>query len=269
VLSIKTLKRSDKPATRQRKPAQGATRKLANVEKPVRSFAWLNRLLVLLGVGVVLAALVKSAVMLHEIPVERIVVTGQLKNTQTEAVEDMVQPALVGGFLSADLGEIRDQLESLPWVYEATVRRQWPNALEISVTEQLPIARWGEAGFLNHEGQVFEPTNASRWDDLPRLAGEEGSEQTLINSYQLLSEILSVTELDVMELALDARGQLQAVLTNKVQIALGARYWNERLERFVILHQSGLDYANVQRVDTRYTSSIAVAFREAPAIAGL
>jgi cell division protein FtsQ len=269
VLPVKTLRLSEKPTNRRRKPVKGATRKLAKVEKPVRSFAWLNRLLVLLGVGIVLAALVKSAVVLHEIPVERIVVTGQLKNTQTEAIENMVQPALVGGFLSADLGEVRDQLQSLPWVFEATVRRQWPNALEITVTEQLPIARWGEAGFLNHEGQVFEPTNASRWDDLPRLQGEEGSEQTLIDSYQLLSETLSVTELEVRELALDGRGQLKAVLTNSVQIALGAIHWNERLERFVTLHQSGLDYVNVERVDTRYTSSIAVAFREVPALAGL
>ncbi|MEH6590093.1 MAG: FtsQ-type POTRA domain-containing protein [Halioglobus sp.] len=269
MLPAKSPKRTEESVKRRRKPVKGATRKLADVKKPVRSFAWVNRLMVLVGLGVVLAALFKSAVVLHQIPVERIVVTGQLKNTQTEAVENMVQPALVGGFLSADLEEIRDQLQSLPWVFEATVRRQWPNALEITVTEQLPIARWGEAGFLNHEGQVFEPTNASRWDDLPRLHGEEGSEQTLIDSYQFLSETLSETELEVRELALDGRGQLQAVLTNNVQIALGAVEWNERLERFVTLHQSGLDYANVQTVDTRYTSSIAVAFREIPALAGL
>ena len=83
---------------------------------------------------------------LQSIPVQQISVTGELEHTQREVVQEMIQPSLVGGFLGADLQSIRQQLEGLPWVYEATVRRKWPAALEIHVVEQLPIARWGEAG---------------------------------------------------------------------------------------------------------------------------
>ena len=117
---------------------------MAAVAKPRRmSSAWLNRLLVLAGVGVVLAAAVQAYMALERIPVQRISVTGELEHTRSEVVQEMVQPALSGGFLNADLQLIRQELEALPWIYEGNVRRKWPNALEIHVIEQLPIARWG------------------------------------------------------------------------------------------------------------------------------
>ena len=82
MLKIRALRNTKKPTRTKRKSGNGATRKTAVEKKQPRSFAWVNRLLILLGVGVVLTALVKAAVVLHAIPVERIVVTGKLENTK-------------------------------------------------------------------------------------------------------------------------------------------------------------------------------------------
>ncbi|MGA8144483.1 MAG: FtsQ-type POTRA domain-containing protein [Candidatus Acidiferrales bacterium] len=60
-----------------------------------------------------------------------------------------VQPASVLGIFTADrnhsvlripLDERRRQIESLPWVEQATVRRALPNHIEIEITERTPIA---------------------------------------------------------------------------------------------------------------------------------
>jgi cell division protein FtsQ len=253
------------------KSSQGATRKIAREDKPVRSYAWINRVLILLGVGIVLVVVANGAVVLHAIPVERIVVTGELEHTRTLALQEMVQPALVGGFLSADLSRIQAQLESLPWVYLASVKRQWPNALEIHVVEQLPIARWGENGFLNHEGMVFQSSVANSRGTLPMLTGPQGTQQELIGNYQLITEMLQPLELAIRELALDERGQLRAVLESGFEVVFGDEELLERLERFVALYSDGLEgYGpSLRRVDMRYHSGVAVAFREPPEVAGL
>jgi cell division protein FtsQ len=42
--------------------------------------------------------------------------------------------------LRIPLGERRQQLESLPWIEQATVRRALPNRLQVEITERTPIA---------------------------------------------------------------------------------------------------------------------------------
>ena len=168
----------------RRRPAQGATRNTAVSRKgPERPSIWLNRVLILFGAAVVLAAATRAFITVQSLPVQRISVTGELEHTQAQAVQDMVQPGLAGGFLNADLQQIQRQLEGLPWIYEATVRRRWPAALEIHVVEETPIARWGEDGFLNHEGGIFHSRKSGDWNSLPLLMGPQGSAQSLMAKY--------------------------------------------------------------------------------------
>jgi cell division protein FtsQ len=259
-------KKRDMKARGRRAP-QGATRNTVATPKAVRpSSAWLNRLLILLGAGVVLTAMLKAFITVQSLPVQRISVTGELEHTQAQAVQDIVQPGLVGGFLSADLQQIRRQLESLPWIYEATVRRKWPNALEIHVVEELPIARWGSDGFLNHEGGVFHSDKEGDWASLPQLQGPKGSAQALVERYQRLAEILAPLDLSVQQLAADERGQMEAVLTGGILLNLGGDNFLGRMERFVGIYRTELAprMADVERVDLRYESGIAVAFKAPP-----
>ncbi len=268
------------PQRRPKKPVRGATRQHSKEELvPARaprkpwSFNWLNRLMVLIGAGVVLAAALQGFITLESIPVQRIAVTGNLQHTQTEVVQELVQPALAGGFLNADLAEIRQQLEALPWIYRASVRRRWPSSLEINVIEQLPIARWGEGGFLNHEGEVFQSANAEAWQELPRLVGPEGAQRELMSRYQRLEELLAAIGLEVQTLTIDNRGQLTAQLSGGVNLVLGSEAFLERVQRFVAVYRADLAPRadDIERVDMRYQAGLAVAFRapEPAQVAGL
>ena len=267
-------KRNEKSAatSRGRKSAQGATRKGPAVKQKRKPSAWLNRLIILTGAGVVMVAGLQAYITLQSIAVRHITVTGELEHTRTGLVQDMVQPALVGGFLRADLQRIRAQLEELPWIYQATVQRRWPNALEIHVIEQLPIARWGESDFLNHEGEVFRSDSSKEWQALPRLRGPEGSAQAMVAGYQRIVEILRPLQLAIAQLTVDERGQVDVVLEGGMQLLLGGEDFLERMHRFVAIYRTELSAraADVERVDLRYETGIAVAFSEdSSRVAGL
>jgi cell division protein FtsQ len=223
-------------------------------------------MLILVGAAVVLTAATKAFLTVQSLPVQRISVTGAMEHTQAQAVQDIVQPALAGGFLKADLQEIRRQLESLPWIYEANVRRKWPNALEINVVEELPIARWGKDGFLNHEGGVFRSTKDGDWDSLPLLLGPDDSAEALMAKYQRLAEILAPLNLKVEQLAMDERGQMEAVLAGGMQLYMGGDDFLGRMQRFSGIYRNELAErrADVERVDLRYESGVAVAFKVPP-----
>lgn len=256
---------------RKRKPVKGATRKTAAAKMPRKPSAWLNRIIILAGAGVVMVAALQAFITLQAIPVQRIAVTGELEHTQTEAIQDMIQPALVGGFLRADLQRIRQQLEELPWIYQANVQRRWPSSLEIHVIEQLPIARWGDSGFLNHEGEVFQSGSNLDGQALPLLQGPAGSAKALMAGYQRIVEILAPLHLEVAQLALDERGQVEVMLEGGMQLVLGSDDFLERMHRFVAIYRSQLAAraGDIERVDLRYETGVAVAFTEPSHVAGI
>ncbi len=252
--------------------AKGATRRVEPEPRPPRRPAtWINRLLILAGAAIVVAAGARAYLTLQAIPVQRITVTGELAYTQREAVQEMVQPALAGGFLGADLEGMRSQLESLPWIYRATVRRRWPAALEIHVVEQLPIARWGEDGFLNHEGDIFRSNRSAEWQELPLLRGPEGTARSLMATYSRMVDILTPLGLAIEQLAVDELGQVAAELAGGTRLLLGSEDFLPRMHRFVELYRRELASrgAEVERVDLRYPAGVAVAFGEPEQMAGL
>ena len=257
---------------RGRRSVQGATRNAQQQrDSGVKVSVWFNRVLILCCAAVVVAAGVKGVLVVQSLPVQRINVSGELEHTQAQAVQDVVEPELAGGFLNADLQQIRRQLESLPWIYEAGVRRRWPASLEIHVVEETPIARWGESGFLNHQGGIFHSARAGGWDELPLLTGPQGSAPELMTKYQRLLGFLSPLNLSVVQLSVDGRGQVEAVLANGVQLNLGDADFLARMRRFVTLYERELAERvdEIERVDLRYASGVAVAFRTSPPVAGL
>ena len=118
---------------------------------------------------------------------------------------------------------------------------------------------------------MFRSQKKGDWRALPRLSGPEGSAPSLMAKYQRLVEILAPLRLAVVQLAIDERGQVEAVLDGGMQLILGGEDFLPRLHRFVEVYSSELASrrSEIERVDLRYTSGIAVAFRESPPVAGL
>ena len=245
-------------------PAHGATRKRPPAAEADRGWGfWCNGVLVMVAAAVVIAAAIQGGLYLRSIPVQQIRVTGELAYTRAEAIQEIVQPALRGGFLGADLLRIRESVEALPWVYRATVRRRWPAALELHVVEQLAIARWGDQGFLNHGGEIFSSSTVEDQQSLPLLQGPEGTAQELAAEYLRLTALLQPLGLTVSALHLDTRGQLEAELDGGLRILMGNRDFHERMRRFTAVYREHLADrgAGIERIDLRYESGLAVAFR--------
>ncbi|MCZ6830388.1 MAG: cell division protein FtsQ/DivIB [Gammaproteobacteria bacterium] len=242
--------------------ATGATSK-ANKPGVLAGAARTGRALlgVLAGVAVI-AALLLAARELSQLPIERIVVSGDLQRVSRSQLRSMVTESLQGGFLWADLQNVRAPLEQLPWVFRVVVKRRWPNSLEIEVTEQLPIARWGQDGFVNHEGEVFRPQVTETLDELPLLSGPAASQLLLMQHYMRMQEQLARVELQLLELSMNDRGGLRARLSNGTELVLGRGDMEEKIQRFLGVYHADLvsRATRVRSVDLRYEYGLAVAW---------
>ena len=250
-----------------KRATQGATRKATRTVLPVGAMhtatTWLRRLVATCLGLLMIAAVMAGARHLQQMPIERVAVSGGLQQVSREQIQQMVTATLAGGFLGADLDAIRLPLEQLPWVHQVVVKRHWPNQIEIVVTEQLPIARWGDEAFVNHEGEVFAPEKVPQLPELPLLSGPEGSQLALMRLYMFMHGQLQPLRLEVRELVMNRRGGLSAQLSDDTTLVFGSDHIEDKLLRYVSFYQSQLaqDGGVISRVDLRYESGFAVAWR--------
>ncbi len=243
--------------------ATGATRKLAPRPRVRRGGQWLRRLLAAsLGCGL-LALLGVASWYLLSLPVNRVVVTGDVQQLSRQELMAVISDSISGGFLWTDLQTIREPLEGLPWVHRAVVRRQWPDSIEVQVVEQRAIAHWGADAYLNHAGEVFRPGNIQRLTGLPRLSGPEGSQGELMTQYMLVQEHLQPLGLRVTDLNMSGRGGLTAQLADGGELVFGRDALDQKLLRLAAIYRSRLAarWDELARVDLRYSQGAAVAWR--------
>jgi cell division protein FtsQ len=225
---------------------------------------WTHRGVVLAALALLVAGAHLAVEALRRLPVERIVVAGKLEHLQEEALRAALAPQLGDGLIFLDLEKLQAHLKDLPWVYRAQLRRKFPDTLEVRVVEQVPIARWGDEAFLNHEARIIQVTDAGRWADLPVLRGPTDSEARLMSHYRRLRQTLAPLGLAPVSLVEDEFGQLRAVMDTGLALQFGDHAFSDRLQRFERLWHAELAQAPLpaRSVDLRYAEGAAVAFIE-------
>jgi cell division protein FtsQ len=76
--------------------------------------------------------------------------------------------------LFLDVGDARARLEAIPWVAEATVRKFYPERLQITITEREPFALWqinGKVEVIAADGTVLSDRIEPRLASLPFVVG--------------------------------------------------------------------------------------------------
>lgn len=257
-------------------------RKAGNSTSWGEKLRWLTNSLSLLFVVVFVAGVIwGSEKVFHklDVPIGVISVKGQFNYVDQGEVQRRVEPLVDGGILSLDLDGIRSQLELHPWIEQATVSRQWPGGLVITVKEEVPIARWGgshfqvkgsgkkgfeKTGFLNSRGEMLEIPDNSVLAHLPLLQGEVSTERSLMKAYREIAQLLQSSDLKITGLKRDQRGAWWLSLTNGLELVIGRDQVMEKMRRFLVVWTSTLKGKAEQiiSVDIRYDNGIAVQWAE-------
>ena len=201
-------------------------------------------------------------------PVAGVTVVGETRYLSKRELAATTAKVLSGGLLSADIRQVKEEIQAHPWIYQVNVSRNWPAALRLDVKEEIPVARWGQRGLLNHEGDIFWPEGAASYATLPLLNGPSSNTEQMMAQYHDLNQMLRGVGLQVVELSLEARGAWTLRLDNGLQVVVGREHVVERLERFLSVYQSRLkefaEAGRIEQVDVRYTNGMAVKWRQQP-----
>lgn len=196
-------------------------------------------------------------------PVQQVSIDGPFHRVTAGQLEGVVRSYLPAGVLGVRLGEIQRALETLDWVDRVSIRRRWPDGLHLSVSEQIPAARWGEHGLLNVRGELFIESTRQVPAELPRLDGPAGSEWQVAQRYLGMRDRLLRAGLALSALTLDARGAWRAQLSNGIEVRLGRQDSDRRMELFVALVAPMIAAREVEvdYVDMRYSNGFVIGWQ--------
>lgn len=195
-------------------------------------------------------------------PIARVEVHSGFEFLEHGAVEEELEPFLVNRFFHLDLESMRLILLRMPWVREASIRRRWPDRLEVILQERQAVARWKKNKLITGEGAVFTPESVDDFLQLPHLSGPDEEALEVMQQYLAISQLLRPMGLSVKELRLGSSDSWRFTVDH-VNVYVGRDRRMERLQRFVRLYHARLDslWNEVDRVDLRYLNGAAVAWQ--------
>ena len=196
-------------------------------------------------------------------------VEGEVQRNSESTIRANAAHRLAGNFFTLDLQKSRAAFEAVPWVRRAVVHRVWPMRLSVQLEEHRPVALWAAADgndkLVNSFGEVFEANVGDVEDDeLPRLAGPEGSAPQMLAMQRRLAIALGPAQAgDLAQLTLSARGSWRVELDKGAVIELGRGTEDEvlaRTEHFVrTLPRVAAQYQRpLESADLRHSDGFAV-----------
>ncbi|MEY4475568.1 MAG: cell division protein ftsQ [Pseudomonadota bacterium] len=195
-------------------------------------------------------------------PLSKLVVTGERHYTTNDDIRQAILSlGAPGTFMTQDVNIIQQQIERLPWIQQASVRKQWPDELKIHLVEYVPYARWNDLHMIDPQGRSFSvPFERMGKQKLPLLYGPEGRERDVLEGYQAINNVLAANKYPLKMVAMSARHSWQLILDNDVRLELGRDDRMGRLQRFIELYpmlQQQPD-KRVNYIDLRYETGAAV-----------
>ena len=178
-----------------------------------------------------------------------------------------------GNYLNVDLKTIETALENQPGVYQAVVRRVWPDTLSISAIETQVIAEYRQLDRSEEkvERQFINLPPQNDFSFRPLLRGPERYQAVVVDTFHEIFSLLAIVNLEPQSLSVGRSGQWQLELRrsdlkseNRFRVYLGRDQIVEKIERFVLSFKMVLSHKAdlISKVDMRYDNGFAVQWHD-------
>lgn len=200
-------------------------------------------------------------------PLRKVRVEGELRNLTEADLQPLARAYLGQNFFVADLESLRATLAVEPWVDEVTVRRWWPDTVEIRLRERVAFGYWGpQQEMVDVNGHRFRPTALRQSGPWPRLSGPDGREKAVIDAWRAIRARLDPLGLTLVELTQDERRAWWLTFASGLKVCLGQKQFDERLQRLAQVYPRVLasQAERIAVVDLRYDDGFAVRWKTPP-----
>lgn len=197
--------------------------------------------------------------------------------------EDDIRQAILGlglpnTYIGQNVDDIQQEIMQFPWIKQASVRKQWPDRLIVSIEEYKPAFYWNDLFLLDNYGNIFNvPLDHFVERQLPKLYGPEGKEKAIVKIYYKFNDLSkklasSGLTLQIKSTVTDERNAWQLIIkqciagfcpeNQEMKLILGSENIEQRYQQFIkLLPEIQVRIPKDERItvaDLRYESGISV-----------
>ncbi len=199
----------------------------------------------------------------ESLPISYVRTKGVFQYLSKEELRAALMPLVSVSIFDADMQLIHATVTKLPWVKNATVKREWPDTIDIEVSERKAFVRWGNYGLLTDYGELFTPSNVSQFKSLLLVEGPKQQEAKTLEIMKGVKTALEDQALELAEFKVNDREAWEIKLKSGLEILLGRTGQLNKLQRFLdtlpVFGQEKM--AAMQLVDLRYPNGFAVSWK--------
>jgi cell division protein FtsQ len=230
---------------------------------------WLTGLLLVGLVGIACYGVVKTVHIRHlsiknkSLHIKYVRTEGVFQYLSKNEIKSVLLPLVTTGFFDVDMQAIHSAVSILPWVETVTVKRIWPDAIDIKVREKKPYARWGQNSLITEQGVIFTPKNMEQFQTLTVVTGPELQQVKVLEIMKGIKTALADQSMELAEFSVNDRWSWKITLANGLEILLGRNEQLKKLQRFLktlkVLGQEQVEQIAI--VDLRYPNGYAVSWK--------
>ncbi|MDO8767936.1 MAG: cell division protein FtsQ/DivIB [Burkholderiaceae bacterium] len=211
------------------------------VEMPfdIKVLTWAGTFLYVLFILMVLIGLITWMVASTSLNLRGMVIRGDVFHHNAASFRTSIVPNLKGNFYTINMNHAQNAFEALPWVSKASVKRVFPQRIEVILKEHKAVALWGmrdDSKMVSNSGLVFDSgIDDEESESFPQFIGPEGQSELMLSMYRHLIPILEPLSMKLVKLELSMRGSWSVVLDGGAIIELGrgsVDMVSERVKRF-------------------------------------
>lgn len=197
------------------------------------------------------------------LPIKYVRTEGVFQHLGQNEIKAVLQPWVMVGFFDADMQAIHAAVSTLPWVDTVTVKRIWPDAIDIKVRERKAYARWGRNSLITEQGVIFTPNNIEQFQNLTVVTGPELQQVKVLEIMKGVKTALADQSLELAEFSVNDRWAWKIKLATGQEILLGRNEQLKKLQRYLktltVLKQEQVEQMAI--IDLRYPNGYAVSWK--------
>lgn len=175
--------------------------------------------------------------------------TARVATTDLQALADSVKAM-------TSMEEMRARARQVPWVRDASVRRDFPDGVRIRLDAYDAVARWGDEQLLSSRGEIFQ---APPQEALIRVRAPDAMAAVIARDLAAVRAAAAPIADPIAEISVNARGAWRIALASGLVVDAGRADVPARLARFSAAWPQ-LAAAGTQTVhaDLRYANGFAL-----------